>query len=120
MSNLQKEYGPRGFQAVGVAFNPMANLLTPEYMKMYATTYPVGFAPLEKVHEYLQVPETFRLMVPQIVYIDRSGTIRAQSPALGDTAMLEEKNIRTMIENLLKEPAGSARKKAAPAKKKSS
>ncbi len=119
MTRLQQEYGPRGFQAIGVAFNPMANMLVVEYMRQFATGYPVGFASQDEVHSYLQVPIGYRMVVPQLIWIDKKGQIRAQSPPLGDVTFFEEKTIRGMIEKLLAEPATAA-KKTAPAKKKGS
>jgi len=46
------------------------------------------------------------------VWIDRKGTIRSQTPALGDEKLLKESYWREMIETLLKEPAESAKKPA--------
>src|SRR5689334_9968380 len=42
--------------------------------------------------------------MPQIVWIDRKGIIRSQTPPLGDEKQLQENYWREMIETLSKEP----------------
>ena len=116
-AKLYTEYGPRGFQPVGVAFNPMANLSVDEFMKNNGVSYRVGFSPPEPVLEFLGISPVERYVVPQIVWIDRKGFIRSQTPPLGDEKMLTEPYWRQMIETLLKEPADTTKKHPATAKK---
>lgn len=109
MSKLQNEYGPRGFQAVGVAFNEMAMMLVPEFVQNFGATYPVGVGSREAVMDFLQYTMLMRLMVPQIVIIDRSGSIRAQTPVYTEDPahpqpnFASEENLRANIEKLLAE-----------------
>src|SRR5260221_13212792 len=42
LSGLQRQFGPRGLQALAAAFNPMANMLVPDFIKQYQPTFPVG------------------------------------------------------------------------------
>jgi thiol-disulfide isomerase/thioredoxin len=108
-TQLYKEYGPRGFQPVDAAFNTMANMLVPDFIKNYQIGYPVGFSTPEEVMAYMEFPVTARYTVPQIVWIDRKGNIRSQTPAAdGDQQLYTEGYWRNMIETLLKEPAGGA------------
>ncbi len=103
-SKLYTEYGARGFQPVGVAINDMANLFVDDFMKNYGVNYKVGFSPLPPVLEFLGISPMERYVVPQIVWIDRKGMIRAQTSALtGDEQMRTEPYWRSMIEMLLKE-----------------
>jgi thiol-disulfide isomerase/thioredoxin len=104
------EYGPRGFEAVDVAFNPMANIYVKDFVKDYRIGYPVGFSPPENVLDYMGFSIMERYVVPQIVWIDRQGNIRSQTPPMGDEKMLTENYWRNMIETLLKEPAQPAKK----------
>jgi peroxiredoxin len=108
MNKLQSEYGPKGFQALGVAFNPFAGMLVPDYTRDFKVTYPVGFSEREQVHTFLQNDPQYALHVPQMVFIDRKGMIRQQSQAQQDTTTATEVNMRLTIEKLLKEPAGPA------------
>src|SRR3954469_19614248 len=113
LTQLYKEYGPRGFQPVAVAFNPDANMLVTDFVKQNGVTFPVGSSPREPVLNYLQLSPDERLSVPQLVIIDRKGMIRQQSLPSMDEKTATEANLRNMIETLLKEPAATA----APAKK---
>ena len=44
ITKLQRELGPRGFQAVGIAFNDNAQMLVPQFVQQFNVGYPVGFA----------------------------------------------------------------------------
>jgi peroxiredoxin len=115
LSRLSTEYGPRGFQPLGVAFNDMASLLVPDFIKQAQASFPIGYSPRDPVLAFLEHPTILRFVVPQMVLVDRKGMIRGQTAAEGDEAFYEEKSLRGKIEALLKEPA--ATKKAAPRKK---
>ncbi len=108
-TELYKEYGPRGFQPVDAAFNTMANMYVPDFVKNFNIGYPVGYSTPEEVMTYLGYSLMERYTVPQIVWIDRKGNIRSQTTAAGDEANLYTEGYwRNMIETLLKEPAGGA------------
>jgi peroxiredoxin len=108
LNDLQAELGPRGFQSVAVAFDaPNAettggDLLGPmiDYLKL---TYPVGYATRAEVDSYLGRSGTEMLSIPQVVVIDRTGTIRAAT-GTGPNPSLEDANsLRTLVGTLLKE-----------------
>ena len=99
LNKLQQEYGSRGFQALGIAVNPMSHILVPDYVRDYQLIFPVGHEVPETAHRFLQHPATERLLMPQLVLIDRAGNIRAQH-----TGDLEEPKMRAEIEQLLNEP----------------
>ena len=108
-TQLYNEYGPRGFQPVDAAFNTMANMYVSDFVKNFNIGYPVGFSSPEEVMAYLNYNVMERYTVPQIVWIDRKGNIRAQTPAAGDDpTQYQEGYWRNMIETLLKEPATAA------------
>jgi thiol-disulfide isomerase/thioredoxin len=105
-TQLYKEYGPRGFQPVDAAFNTMANMYVADFVKNFNIGYPVGYSSPEDVMAYLNYNVMERYTVPQIVWIDRKGDIRSQTPAAGEDATLYTEGYwRNMIETLLKEPA---------------
>jgi peroxiredoxin len=115
LSKLQREYGPRGLQVLGVAINPNPDLTG--FTNMYATGFPVGSATRDQAYNYLQqsiMSQNF--YVPQVVFIDRKGVIQAQyggtDPFLGAQ---QESNMRGMIEKLL---GAAAPAKSAPTKTK--
>ena len=119
LTKLQSEYGPRGFQVLGIAFNPMAKMLVPDFVRDFKVNFPVGYAEREPVIKFLQIAEEESLHVPQLVFIDRKGMIRHQSLTRGDTHTATESFMRKTIEGLLAEPAPAAPKaKPAASKKK--
>ena len=111
-TQIQKEYGPRGFQALDVAFNDMANLYVPDFVKSFSVGYPVSFASRDEALEYLKYSVMQRYVVPQIVWIDRKGDIRSQTGPMGDdNNQYQESYWRNMIDTLLKESGSGAAKK---------
>ena len=116
LQKMQDEYGSKGFQALGVATNEMAHMLVPDYVKNFALRFPVGFAPREQAHEFLQHPLMLIMYVPQLVFIDRKGVIKAQYAGGSDFFKEEEKSIRTQLDEMFKETASArpAGTKAAP------
>ena len=103
-SKLNGEFASKGFQPLGVAFNEMPQMLVPDFIKQNNVNFPVGFSPRDAVLTFLGIPVIERFVVPQIVWIDRKGMIRSQTPALGDEKQLQESYWREMIETLTKEP----------------
>lgn len=103
-SRLYAEYGSRGFQPIDVAFNTMANLYVRDFVKDHNVNYPVGFDSPENVMNYLGFSIMDRYVVPQVVWIDRKGNIRSQTPPMGEDKLLQESYWRNMIETLTKEP----------------
>ncbi|MFN7919162.1 MAG: TlpA disulfide reductase family protein [Bryobacteraceae bacterium] len=117
LQKMQTEFGSRGFQALGIAVNDMSNMLVDDYVKNLGLSFPVGFAPKELPHQYLEHPIAMIMYYPQLVFIDRAGVIRAHYPGGDKFYQEEEKNMRAQIETLLgaAKPATSAK---GPAKKK--
>ncbi|HVT58648.1 MAG TPA: TlpA disulfide reductase family protein [Thermoanaerobaculia bacterium] len=104
LAKLGKELGPRGFQPIGIAFDN--HLLAPavtDFVARSGVTYPVGYSTAEKVDGYLGREGRERFQVPQIVVIDRTGVIRAQSRPSGEVNLESESYLRNLIDSLLKE-----------------
>jgi peroxiredoxin len=114
LTKLQQEYGPRGFQVVASAIEDMAKMNVPDFIRNFNPAYPVGYTQREVAESFLEHPVMFRLLMPQVVVIDRKGTIRGQYA--GDDPFIaketdQEKNFRELLEPLLKEEATARRKK---------
>jgi len=112
LTQLNTEYGPRGFQALGVAFD---DDVTKEKVVTYTQQhagFPVGVSARASVLSYLGISVLEPLGVPQIVVIDRRGVIREQSEARGGGPLGDPAHLKPLIENLLAEGAGAK----APAK----
>jgi len=109
LNSLNAELGPRGFQAVGIVFDPpnvqaSGESLIPELVDYLKLTYPVGYAAKTDVDTYLGRTGTEVLNIPQVVVIDRAGTIRAQSgDRPGDPRLENVDSLRSLLDGLLKE-----------------
>lgn len=108
MGRLQNELGPRGFQAIDVAFNDNADLLVEGFIKEQQTHFPVGWTTRDQVLSFLGLSAVQRFVVPQLILIDREGMIHYQTPPLGDEESYQESTIRNRLELLLN--AGGGRK----------
>lgn len=76
----------------------------PAFIKQFHVEFPVGWAAHQDVLNYLNHSVMVPLYVPSMVFIDRSGMIRYQyiggDPYFND----QEKNFRSTVEELLKQP----------------
>lgn len=127
ITKLQGELGPRGFQALGVAFNEEVNTpssatnaqVTSAFVSQFGVGFPMGYAPSASVLSYLGHSDIERWVVPQVVIIDRKGVIRAQSAAQGTADLQTEAYLRQYLGTLLSEGAGtkSSEPSKSPAKK---
>jgi thiol-disulfide isomerase/thioredoxin len=108
LTQLNAEYGPRGFQALGVAFeDDVTKDKAISYAQQYATGFPVGVSTRSTVFSYLGLSELERIGVPQIVVIDRKGQIREQTTAQGGGPLGDVAHLKPLIESLLAEGAAS-------------
>jgi peroxiredoxin len=103
MSKLQGELGPKGLQALAVAFNDNAGMLLSGFVQNFHPAFPVGSAPRQTVVDYLQLDDSGKVVwnVPQMVLIDRKGMIVAQSGPKGSEELQEENSLRKKITDLL-------------------
>ncbi len=104
LSTLEREFGPRGLQVIGVAFNPDAQRagVIDDFVKANDVAFPVGAATVDAALAYLKLPVMERFVVPQIVVIDRRGMIRAQSSGQGTAELQDETYLRSLLDGLLK------------------
>ncbi len=119
LSGLQREYADRGLQIIGSFFNDNAEQLIPGFQTQFQPAFPVGYANRDQVNEYLQHPPGKPTYVPELVFIDRNRQIRAQYTGNDDFFKDQDRNIRALVESLLKEPV-TAKKGGRSAPKKQS
>jgi peroxiredoxin len=115
LNQLQREFGARGLQAIGIAFDaPNAATTGGEYLSAMADslmlTYPVGYAQRTSVDSYLGRTGNDMLSIPQIVVIDRSGTIRAATGGQANPSLEDASYLRILLDALLKESPITAAK----------
>jgi len=109
LSTIQNEYASRGVQILAAAFNPNAAQLVPGFIAQFRPAFPVGSAERDSVLEYEQASLAKPNYVPELMFIDRNRVIRAQYNGGDDFFKDQEKNIRDMIETLLKDPLASGK-----------
>ena len=109
LDKLRGELGPRGFQPVGVVFDPPntsvdGRQLAATMKDYFKLTFPVGYSSKEDVDRYLGRTQQEILSIPQVIVIDRTGTIRATSGGRGgDLTLEDESSLRNLIGKLLNE-----------------
>src|SRR5580693_10553665 len=105
LTKIQGEYGPKGFQALGAAFNEADNGMVSNYISQYKVGFPVGPIMRDTVLSFLGFSLMDRLVVPQIVLIDKKGQIREQTESNPSAPMplQDEAHLRSSIEKLLSE-----------------
>jgi hypothetical protein len=120
LNRIQTDYAARGVQIIESAIEDMSSLHIPEFEKKFSPAYPVGYNDRGYVVKFLQRSENDPLMMPQLVFIDRTGMIRAEYA--GDDPIFakdQEKNLREILERTIKEGQPATRT-AAPGSQKSS
>lgn len=118
LARLQREYGPRGLQVIGLAVDAGAAPRIPVFAAETGAGFPIAAYSDAAARDYLQAPIMLRMAYPQLVFIDRKGVLRehfrGEDPRM--SAAAEEASIRKVVEQLLAE--GGAAGKAPPKKKK--
>ncbi len=119
MTQYQQEYGRRGFQAIDLAINALdegrkpdqASLMTETFASNFQVGFPVGYIGRDPMMSFMGFSIMDRMVVPQLVLIDRKGFIRYQTPA-GDNEeyakLMNQNAIRQHIEELLAQPVSAA------------
>ena len=104
---LSREYALRGVQVLECAFNDDAKPTMAEFLKNLQPAFPVGWISRAAAMTYMQrsILDTRPLYVPHMVFLDRSGIVRAEYPGESDFMKDPATNIRAELERLLKAPA---------------
>lgn len=113
MQKLYTQYGPQGFQVLGVAINIEGNQAAqdlPKFIRDHKLTFPVGLSPnREGVYEYLQRSYMDRLLMPQMVFIDRKFVIQVEFA--GDNPVFlepQDQHLQAVVKKVMKPAAPSA------------
>lgn len=104
LTKMQTELGPRGLQVLASATEDMAASALPAFLRQYAPPFPVGYNSNIESTAFLQHSSMLMLYMPGLIFIDKTGVIRAQYE--GNDAFLQEtsaeKNIRAKVQELMK------------------
>lgn len=117
-AQFEKEYSPRGFQMIDLAINVLDNGGTDKtasaqvvnFAQTYGANFPVGYIDRDQMLSFMNFSIMDRMVVPQMVLIDRKGFIRYQTPAGSGPEwekVMNEPALRSHIEELLAAPQGT-------------
>jgi len=126
VEKFYKEFAGQGFQPLAVCIDDMAKMNTPDFIKKYGTTFPLGYGKRDLAYAFLEHPIMQQLYMPAIVMIDTKGNVISQHPGgdpiFGTNPAQQEINFRKLIQDAmaLKKGAPSAGTKKTAATKKSS
>jgi peroxiredoxin len=115
LTQLQKEFGPRGVVFMGTVFNDANAAMAAQFVKEFNVGFPVGYATRDQVVSYLGLSVLDRWVVPQVAIIDRKGNVVLQSAATGSPELQEPGSLRTLLDKLVKESGSTG--SAAPGAK---
>ena len=101
---LSREYALRGVQVLECAFNDDAKQTMAQFLQQLQPAFPVGWTSRAAAMAYLQrtILDTRPLYVPHMVFLDRSGIVRAEYPGESDFMKDPATNVRAELEKLLK------------------
>ena len=91
---LSREF-PGKVQVAEVAFDEGGD--TSAFTKHFGLSFPVGAATSDQAHDFLGLDRGARLGTPQVVVIDKTGVIRAQSERLGSPMLQTHDYLRELL-----------------------
>ena len=114
MQKMLEEFGSQRFAVLGAAVNDGARYSLTQFQISTGATYPIGTADRDKAYAFLQADlNAGPIYMPQLVFIDRKYTIRAQYAGTDSFFLDEEKNVREVIHRMLRDaPAGPSARTA--------
>lgn len=112
LTKYQAELGKRGLQVIDVAIDALDNMRKPaeaelmvvNFVRNYQVGFPVGYIPRNQMMSFLGVTAADRMVVPQLVLIDRKGFIHYQtSPDSGPNwdKVAKEPALRQHLDEML-------------------
>jgi thiol-disulfide isomerase/thioredoxin len=113
LAQVQKEYADKGVQVLGAAFDPGAAAQVQKFIQVFGVNFPCGYSNPKAVMDFEQV--TNPPFVPDLIFIDKAGTIRSQyvpdgsDPAPEKFLSNPEVNIRAELDKMLKARPAAAR-----------
>jgi len=110
----QEDLAPKGLQVLACAIEDTAAMAVPTFIRQFAPTFPVGYGANADALKFLQHPPMMGFYMPAVVFIDKTGTIRAQYE--GRDEMLKEPTQLKTVRDKILEVMGMPSAPAAPAK----
>jgi thiol-disulfide isomerase/thioredoxin len=112
LTRYQQEFGKRGLQVIDLAINVLdgiggpseADQMVQQFSSRFQVGFPVGYLPRAQMMNFMGFTPADRMVVPQLVLIDRKGIIHYQTPAKSSPewdAVMKEPALREHLEELL-------------------
>jgi thiol-disulfide isomerase/thioredoxin len=103
VNRVQKEYGAKGFQAIGAAGDDNAQYIVEPFVQRYKITFPVGYVNKDEMIKLADIPKDKRPTAPIFLFIDKRSTVRFQY--YGDDPFFKtaDGSTHSIVENLLKQ-----------------
>jgi hypothetical protein len=112
LTKYQQDMGKRGLQVIDLAINALDDMRKPseaqqivlDFIRTYQVGFPVGYIPRPQMLTFLGFSPTDRMVVPQLVLIDRKGFIHYQTSATSGPDwdnVAKEPALREHLEELL-------------------
>ena len=102
LTQVQKDYGPRGLQVFAVAADDLAPKAVSGLMKLQPG-FPIGYLDQNTTMQLCDFKRDDHPFVPMYLFVDKKGTVRFQYPGSDDFFKNEDKNTRILVEGLLKQ-----------------
>ena len=101
LNKAQKQYGPRGFQAVAAAVNADAPEEIKGFVDRYRPTFPTGHLGQQELISFADLAPGQRPFVPIFIFIDHTGAVRYQYFGNEPIMKQQEKATLAIISSLL-------------------
>jgi peroxiredoxin len=105
MQQMITEFGPTRVAALGGAINEGARNDLTRFQINSGAKFPIGISDREFAYDQMIQAAKPPVYFPQLFVIDRKGMIRAHYHGDDNFFLDEEKNLRAIVQKLLKEPA---------------
>jgi peroxiredoxin len=103
VNRVQKEFGPRGFQAIAAAGDDNAQYLVEPFSQRYKLTFPIGYVNKDEMIKLADIPKDKRPTAPIFLFIDKRGVVRFQY--YGDDPFFKtvDGSTHSIVDGLLKQ-----------------
>jgi peroxiredoxin len=112
LTKYQQDMGKRGLQVIDLAINVLDDMRKPaeaeqmvlDFVQRFQVGFPVGYVPRPQMLTFMGFSQTDRMVVPQLVLIDRKGFIHYQTSATSGPdwdSVAKEPAVHDHLEELL-------------------
>ena len=101
LNRAQKDFGPRGFQAIAAAGDPNAQYVLLPFIQRYRPIFPMGYLTVEQMIRLGDFTQKDQPFAPIFLFIDRKGVVQRQFQGDHPFFKVEEESTRGIIQQML-------------------